>query len=150
MDIKSLKAVFLYGTIIAIAVGFTIVSLRFVRPAVCQSYCEAPKSIPCPPGACRDGDQRAGLPLPVLIDNAGGSSPTTGWGILGPEDLPNPVTFVVDVFFYSVLLRMVWYLLSIFRHNEQGMTLRVILLPSIVLLVGVLVGFAVYWPVLTK
>lgn len=44
-------------------------------------------------------EQRAGFPLPVLVDDPGGGSPTNGWGILGPEDFLNPVTFILDTLF---------------------------------------------------
>jgi hypothetical protein len=150
MKMKSMKAIILYGSIIVLAVGCTVASFGFVRPVDCHSYCNASDQTPCPPGACRDGEQRAGLPFPVLVDNAGGSSPTSGWGILGPEDLPNPITFVLDVFFYSVLLRFVVYLISIVRGKEPEVEHLAIILPLVVLLLGVLGGLALYGPYLTK
>jgi hypothetical protein len=149
-QMKSVKAIIFYGSIILLAVGFTLASLGFVRPVDCHSYCDASGQTPCPPGACRNGEQRAGLPLPVLIDNMGGSSPTGGWGILGPEDLPNPVTFILDVFFYSVFLRFIVYLISILRGKELKVELLAIILPLVVLLIGVLSSLALYWPYLTR
>ena len=147
---KSAKKIILYSSLIVLAIGFTVASLRFVRPVVCRSYCDTLDQTPCPPSACRGGEQRAGLPFPVLIDNGAGSSPTGGWGILGPEDLPNPFTFVLDVFFYGVLLRFVVSLISIVRGKELGAE-RLVIIPSlIVLLLGILSGLILYWPYLTK
>src|SRR5512136_1864650 len=116
---KPSKAIIVYGVIILLAIGFTVVSLGFVRPVDCQRLCDVPERASCPNGSCRATEQRAGLPLPVLIDDPGGGSPTSGWGILGPEDLPNPVTFVLDVLFYGILFRFTWYVIQLVRGEEQ-------------------------------
>ena len=109
---KPSKSYVLFSVIILLAIGLTIASLRYVRPLNCQQFCDLPEQLNCPSGSCRSGEQRAGFPLPIVIDSGAGSSPTGGWGKLGPEDLPNPVTPVLDVVFYSLLL---WFLMKIIR-----------------------------------
>jgi hypothetical protein len=133
-----------------LAIGLTVASLGFVRPVNCQRFCDAPRGIPCAPGACRNGEQRAGLPLPVLVDSSGGESPLSGWGKLGPEDVPNPVTFIFDVFFYGVLLTFAGYLITITRRREKPVERITIILPLAVVLLGLLGGLASYWPYLTR
>lgn len=147
---KSSNSILLYGIILLLATGLTVLSLRFVRPADCQQLCDAPEQSPCPRGACRFGEQRAGLPLPVLIDDMGGSSPTSGWGILGPEDLPNPLTFVLDVLFYSVLLGLFRYIIQVLRGRERPLKLTEIMPLLAFLLVFILVGFILYRPFLSR
>jgi hypothetical protein len=146
---KPSKAIIVYGVIVLLAIGFTVVSLRFVRPVDCQRLCGAPEQASCPNGSCRAREQRAGLPLPVLIDDPGGGSPTSGWGILGPEDIPNPVTFVLDVLFYGVLLRLFWYVIQVIR-KDQPLELLAIVLSLAVVLTGLLLGLLLYWPFLTR
>jgi hypothetical protein len=109
----------LYGVIILLAIGLTLASLRYVRPLDCQRFCDLPEQVPCPSGSCRAGEQRAGFPLPLVIDSGAGSSPTSGWGKLGPEDLPNPVTPVLDVLFYSVLLWLLWKIIRVLLGKEK-------------------------------
>jgi hypothetical protein len=87
--------------------------------------------------------------LSVLIDDPGGGSPTSGWGILGPEDIPNPVTFVLDVLFYGVLLRLFWYVIQVIR-KDQPLELLAIVLSLAVVLTGLLLGLLLYWPFLTR
>ena len=67
-----------------LAIGLTFASLLYIRPAVCNRTCNPVEGLPCGNGACLIGEQRAGWPLPVLIDSPGGGSPTSGWGKLGP------------------------------------------------------------------
>ncbi len=147
---KPSQETILYGGIIVLAIGLTLVSLGFVWPVDCQRFCDAPDQAACPSGSCRPGDQRAGLPLPVVVDNPGGSSPTSGWGILGPEDLPNPATFGFDVIFYSALLWVIWYAAQIIRGRERPVDLVALLLPLPVVAMGLVVGLFLYWPVLIR
>lgn len=147
---RPLKAILLFSAFLVLATGLTVASLGFVRPVNCQRFCDASRQTPCPPGACRNGEQRAGLPLPVFIDNSGGSSPISGWGILGPEDLPNPVTFILDVFFYAVLLTFVGYIITIVHRKESQVELLAIVLPLAVVLLGLLGGLVAYWPFLNR
>ena len=147
---KALNSVFLYGIIVLLATGLSLLSLRFVRPADCQRVCDAPEQAPCPSGACRAGEQRAGLPLPVLVDDPGGSSPTGGWGKLGAEDIPNPLTFFLDILFYSVLLWLAWSIIQVVRGKERPPELKVILPTLAVLLAYLLVGFILYRPFLRR
>jgi hypothetical protein len=63
----------------------TVLSLRFMRPLDCLQVCDDSEGVPCTTGVCRVGEQRAGLPLPIQVDDPGGGSPTGVWGILGPE-----------------------------------------------------------------
>ena len=133
-----------------LAIGLTVASPGFVRPVNCERFCDAPRGIPCAPGACRNGEQRAGLPLPVLVDSSGGELPISGWGVLGPEDVPNPVTFIFDVFFYGVLLTFAGYIITITRRREKLEDRLAIVLPLAVVLLGLLGGLASYWPYLTR
>lgn len=133
-----------------LATGLTFASLGFVRPVNCQHFCDMPRGKPCAPGTCRNGEQRAGLPLPVLVDSSGGESPLSGWGKLSPEDVSNPVTFILDVFFYGVLLTSAGYLITIIRHREKPVERLMIVLPLAVALLGLLGGLAAYWPYLTR
>ncbi len=103
------KTVIYAGLILLLSTGLTLLSLRFVRPATCLEFCNTPDQLPCPPQTCRFYEQRAGLPLPIVIDYPGGGSPTSGWGKLGPEDMPNPFTFLLDVSFYGALIWLVGY-----------------------------------------
>ena len=96
------------GIILILAIGLTLASLEYVRPVDCQSFCDLPKGATCPRGSCRSGEQSAGFPVPIRIDSGAGSSPTSGWGKLGPEDPPNPVGPVLDVMFYSALIWLIW------------------------------------------
>jgi hypothetical protein len=116
---KSLNSYISFSLIILLAIGLTISSLRYVRPKNCQQFCDLPEHLTCPSGFCRSGEQRAGFPLPIIIDNGAGSSPTSGWGKLGPEDLPNPVTPALDVIFYSVLLWLPWKIIRILVRKEK-------------------------------
>jgi hypothetical protein len=120
----SLGAYVLMSASVLLAISITIASLSYVRPLNCQRFCADPESVPCPPGACRNGEQRSGFPLPVFIDNGGGSSPTGGWGKLGPEDLPNPLAFIIDVLFYSALFWLAWRLIANIGGKEQPWDLR--------------------------
>ena len=149
LGMKPSNSVILCGVIILLAIGLTVASLRFVRPVDCQSFCDTSEQT-CPSGSCRPGEQRAGLPLPVLVDDPGGGSPTSGWGILGPEDLPNPVTFLLDVLFYSGLLWLIWYVTRLIRGKEQPVELEAIMLPLALVLACLLLGFFLYRPVLTR
>ncbi len=142
--------ILLYGSIILLAVGLTVVSLGFIRPADCQSFCDAPDQALCPSGTCVPGAQRAGLPLPVVVDDPGGGSPTGGWGKLGQEDLPNPLTFGLDVLFYSALLWLAWYAVQVVRGAAWREELLAVALSLAVVLVCLLLGLYLYWPFLNR
>lgn len=125
---------------LVLAVGLTLGSLLYVRPPNCQSPCMEPEHAPCPDGTCRLTEQRAGFPLPVLQDNPGGGSPTGGWGKLGPEDLPNPLTFALDVLFYSALLWLIWQFVRIATRKEPHRSILSMWPQLLVVLVGLLLG----------
>lgn len=150
-----LNSIHSFGVIILLAIGLTALSLRFVRPVDCQAFCNFSRQTPCPSGSCRSGEQRAGLPLPILVDSGGGSSPTGGWGRLGPEDLPNPVTPVLDVLFYSLILWLIMYLIRFIRGKEKPRyALRreflSLILPLVLVLACLMTGFFLYRPFLTR
>jgi hypothetical protein len=119
-----------------IAIGLTVVSLAYIRPRDCSRLCAPDSSLLC--GTCQVGEQKAGWPLPVFVDMPGGGSPVSGWGKLGPEDMPNPVTFILDVLFYSVLLWPILYIMQVVRGKEIQPRLMVIVLPLNVLLAAFL------------
>ena len=105
-----------------LAIGLTILSFRYIQPANCYRFCGPLDGTPCPPGACRFGEQKAGWPFPVFVDAPGGGSPTGGWGMLGPEDLPLPGALILDVLFYSALLWLAFYIMQ--RVRSQGFPLK--------------------------
>ena len=134
--------------IVVLAVGLTIASLQFIRPAQCQRVCVEPAQAPCPDGACRYRQQRAGFPLPMLQDAEPGGSPLGGLGTLGPEDYENihPLAFFGNVLFYAAA----FWLLGQLPHTLRNITARhvwVRLLPALVYVgAGLLVGFVSYRP----
>jgi hypothetical protein len=138
-----------YGLITVLAIGLALVSQAFVRPADCRMLCDAPENAPCPTGGCRAYEQRAGLPLPYRVDDPGGSSPTSGWGVLGPEDLPNPLTFLLDVFFYGLLLWLAGYVFQVLRRKAVLDRLA-ILLPLGLILALLACSYLLYRPVLGR
>lgn len=81
--------------------------------------------MPCPAGGCHFGEQKAGWPLPAFVDDPGGGSPTSGWGLLGPEDLPRFMPIILNVLFYSALL---WLALGIVQFvRRQAIPLRLVI-----------------------
>ena len=84
-----------------LSVVFTVLSFQYVQPQDCYRFCN---SEPCPPGSCRFGEQKAGWPLPVFVDDPGGGSPTSGWGIIGPEDPALFIPLLLDILFYSLFV----------------------------------------------
>ena len=108
-----------------LAIGLTILSFRYIQPADCFRLCGASDGTPCPPGACRFGEQKAGWPFPVFVDAPGGGSPTGGWGMIGPEDIPIPGPLILDVLFYSMLLWLTFYIIQ--RVRRQAFPLKFIM-----------------------
>jgi hypothetical protein len=117
-----------------VAIGLTILSFRYIQPADCFLLCGASDGTPCPPGACRFGEQKAGWPFPVFVDAPGGGSPTGGWGMLGPEDLPIPGPLLLDVLFYSTLLWLAFYLIQRVRSQAFSLKFTIATLPLNVVL----------------
>jgi hypothetical protein len=118
---KAYKTYLPLGLILLLSIGLTIASIKYIQPANCLGLCDLPTQVDCPSGSCRLGEQRAGFPLPMIIDSGAGSSPTTGWGRLGPEDLPNPFTPLLNVLFYGILLWLIWKLIRwLFRRERLG------------------------------
>ncbi len=138
-----------YGLVAVLAIGLTLVSQSFVRPVDCRSLCDAPENAPCPAGACRFYEQRAGLPLPFLIDAPGGGSPTNGWGILGPEDLPDALAFLLDVLFFGLALWLAGYVVQV-RRAKAALHWLAILLPLALILILMAAGYLQYRPVLGR
>jgi hypothetical protein len=118
---KAYKTYLPLGLILLLSIGLTIASIKYIQPANCLGLCDLPTQVDCPSGSCRLGEQRAGFPLPMIIDSGAGSSPTTGWGRLGPEDLPNPFTPLLNVLFYGILLWLIRKLIRwLFRRERLG------------------------------
>jgi hypothetical protein len=120
-----------------LAVGLTFASAGYIQPKDCNRLCGAPEGTPCPSGACRFGEQRAGWPLPIFVDTPGGGSPTNGWGILGPEDPLLLGSFVSDVLIYSLLLWLTFYIIRRVRGQVMPLRLLAITMP----LTGLLAAF---------
>ena len=126
---------YIFGIVNALlAIGLTVVSFRYVQPVDCYRFCGASEGKPCPTGACRWGEQKAGWPLPAFVDAPGGGSPTDGWGLLGPEDLPLPGPLILDTLFYSVLVWLVLYIVQFVRGQVLPLRPVVTMLPLNVLL----------------
>lgn len=107
-----------------LTIGLTVLSFWYVQPVDCYRFCGPLDGTPCPPGACRFGEQKAGWPFPVFVDAPGGGSPTSGWGMIGPEDIPIPGPLLLDVLFYSTLLWIAFYLIQ--RVRRQALPLKFI------------------------
>ena len=82
-----------------LTIGLTVLSFRYVQPKDC-------------PGGCRVGEQKAGWPLPVFVDAPSPSSPLLPPGILGVDDYPSPITMLLDVLFYSMLVWLVIFIIG--------------------------------------
>lgn len=108
-----------------LTISLTVLSFRYVQPVECYRFCGPLDGTPCPPGACRFGEQKAGWPFPAFVDAPGGGSPTGGWGMLGPEDTPLPGSLIQDVLFYSTLLWLTFYIIQ--RVRRQAISLKFIL-----------------------
>ena len=112
-----------------LAIGLTVISFQYVQPKNCHRFCDASQGKPCPSGACAFGEQKAGWPIPVFVDNPGGGSPTGGWGLLGPEDPPLGLPMIQDVLSYSILVWIVLYIILFFRHQALPLKPFVMSLP---------------------
>jgi len=105
-----------------LAIGLTVISFQYVQPKNCYRFCGG-EQLPCTTGSCRFGEQKAGWPIPAFVDNPGGGSPTGGWGMLGPEDIPAFIPMILDVLFYSILVWIVLYVIQSFRHQALPLKL---------------------------
>ena len=114
---------FIFGFLNALlALGLTVLSFRYVQPLDCYRFCGPLDGMPCPTGACRFGEQQAGWPFPAFVDAPGGGSPTGGWGMIGPEDIPIPGPLFLDVLFYSTLIWIAFYIIQ--RVRRQALPLK--------------------------
>ncbi len=112
-----------------LAISLTVLSFRYVQPKDCYRECGASQGMPCLGGGCRFGEQKAGWPLPAFVDDPGGGSPTSGWGLLGPEDPPLLVPIILDVLFYSAILWLAFYLIQLVRSQALHLRLIATMLP---------------------
>lgn len=85
----------------------TIVGLAIYLTSASQHYAGPPT---CPTNGCSAAVLRSGFPLPVFTDIKG-SSPTSGIGVLGPEDFAFEM-FVLNVVLYSLMLWVLWNAVS--------------------------------------
>jgi hypothetical protein len=92
----------------------------------------------CLPGGCRFGEQKAGWPILVFVDAPGGGSPTGGWGLLGPEDLPLVVPMILDVLFYSIVVWLAVYIIGLIQGQKLDPKLILLALPMNALLAAFL------------
>jgi hypothetical protein len=134
-----------------LAIGLTVISFQYVQPKDCYDFCAWS---PCPTGHCRYGEQKAGWPIPVFVDDPGGGSPTTGWGVLGPEDPPLGMPMVKNVLFYSLLVWIVLLLIQFFRYQTLPLRLFLMSMPLNAFLAVLLwnfyfiVGFVMGFPLI--
>jgi hypothetical protein len=115
-----------------LAIGLTMLSFRYVQPQDCYRFCG--EEVPCPAGSCRWGEQKAGWPLPTFVDAPGGGSPTGGWGLLGPEDLPLGMPMILDVLFYSILIWLAVFIIGLIQRQILDPKLILLALPMTALL----------------
>ncbi len=111
-----------------LTIGLTVLSFQYIQPIDCYRTCAA-TAMPCPTGGCHFGEQKAGWPLPVFVDDPGGGSPTGGWGILGPEDPPLIKPLIVDTLVYSLLAWLVLYAIQLVRGQALPVKLIATTLP---------------------
>jgi hypothetical protein len=80
----------------------------------------------------------------VVIDNGAGSSPTSGWGKLGPEDLPNPLTPLLDIVFYCVLIWIFWKAIRVLLGKEKPRGFLAVAPLFVIILAFIVVGYLSY------
>ena len=117
-----------------LVIGLTVLSFQYIQPKNCYYFCDPSYIIPCTKGSCYFGDQKAGWHLPVFVDMPGGGSPVDGWGVLGNEDLPDPIWMIADILFYSILVWIVLYVIQFVRHQAFSPKLFLVSLPISVFL----------------
>jgi len=128
---------------VLLAVVLTVLSFRYIQPKDCYRSCGGLEGMPCLTGGCHFGEQKAGWPLPAFVDAPGGGSPTSGWGLLGPEDPPDFVPLLLDVLFYSLIVWLASYIIHFVRRRALPLRLIITILPFNVFLVIFLYIF--YW-----
>ena len=121
-----------------LTLGLAVLSFRYVQPKDCYRLCGAEEGMPCLPGGCRFGEQKAGWPIPVFVDDPGGGSPTDGWGLLGPEDPPLVMPLLLTVLFYSILVWLVIFIIGLIQGQKLDPKLILLALPMNVLLAAFL------------
>jgi len=109
-----------------LTIGLTVLSFRYVHPKDCYRFCDVEQGVPCPTGSCRVGEQKAGWPIPVFIDAPSPSSPLLISGVLGVDDYPHPLSMLLDVLFYSVLVWLAVFIIG--RIRGQMLDPKLILL----------------------
>ena len=107
----------------------TVLSFRYVQPKECYRFCDVEEGVPCPAGSCRVGEQKAGWPIPVFVDAPSPSSPLGISGALGVEDLPLPLSMLLDVLFYSFLIWLVVFIIGPIRGQMFDPKLILLTLP---------------------
>jgi hypothetical protein len=138
-----------FGCIIGVinallTIGLTVLSFRHIEPKNCYRPCGASlEGEPCPAGGCPVGEQKAGWPLPAFVDAPGGGSPTGGWGLIGPEDMPLFVPLLLDILFYSSIVWLASYIIQFIGRRMLPLKWIATLLPLSVFLAGSLWIF--YW-----
>lgn len=122
-----------------LAIGLTVLSLRYVQPKDCYRFCG--EEVPCPAGGCRFGEQKAGWPIPAFVDAPGGGSPVFGWGLIGPEDLPLAIPMILDVLFYSILVWLAVFIIGLIQSQILDPKLILLALPMTALVAVFLWNF---------
>jgi len=124
-----------------LTLGLAVLSFRYVQPKDCYRLCGAEEGMPCLPGGCRFGEQKAGWPIPVFVDDPGGGSPTDGWGLLGPEDPPLVMPLLLTVLFYSILVWLVIFIIGLIQGQRLDLKLILLALPMNLVLAAFLWSF---------
>ena len=121
--------------------GLTLLSFRYVQPKDCYRFCDVEEGVPCPAGSCRVGEQKAGWPIPVFTDAPSPSSPLLESGILGVDDYPHPLSMLLTVLFYSMLVWLVIFIIGLIRNQMLDPKLILLALPMNAALAVFLWGF---------
>ena len=91
------------------------------------------------------GGLGAGFPVSFLCDYSGGGSPISSAGKIDSADFPyfSPVGTLVDVFFYSMQLGMIWLIAS--RVSRKGLDGRGKYRWAALIITAYLAGFLSAW-----
>ena len=119
----------LVGVNLLLTVVLTVLSFRYVQPKDCYRFCDVAEGVSCPAGSCRVGEQKAGWPIPVFVDAPSPSSPLGISGVLGVEDLPLPMSMLLDVLFYSSLVWLAVFIIGLIRGQMLDPKLILLALP---------------------
>jgi hypothetical protein len=120
-----------------------IISLVVVLLTIFAMSLSSNYQYPAPPSC--GGMLGAGFPVLFICDDWGGGSPTSSWGKIDFIDVMNggirPVGFLIDFLFYTILIWIVWFIVSGVLKGKISHSLRWATLISVGFLCGFLFAF---------